>query len=44
MGVALLVAALEIVLVSILSGLLAMLYNITVGITGGAEVVLSDDV
>ena len=44
MGVALLVAALEIVLVSILGGLLAMLYNITVGITGGAEVVLSDDV
>ena len=41
---ALLVAALEIVLVSILGGLLAMLYNITVGITGGAEVVLSDDV
>jgi hypothetical protein len=26
-----------------LGGLLAMLYNITVGITGGAEVVLSDD-
>jgi len=44
MGVTLLVSALEIVLVSILGGLLAMLYNITVGITGGAEVVLSDDV
>jgi len=44
MGATLLVAALEIVLVSILGGLLAMLYNITVGITGGAEVVLSDDV
>ena len=44
MGVTFLVAALEIVLVSLLGGLLAMLYNITVGITGGAEVVLSDDV
>ncbi|CAB4930991.1 unannotated protein [freshwater metagenome] len=44
MGVALLVSALEIVLMSIMGGLLAMLYNITVGITGGAEVVLSDDV
>ena len=44
MGVTLLVSALEIVLMSIMGGLLAMLYNITVGITGGAEVVLSDDV
>jgi hypothetical protein len=33
----------EIILVSALAGLFTILYNLTVGITGGVEVVLSDD-
>lgn len=41
-GVALVVAALEVLLVSALSALLAVFYNLTVGLTGGVEVVLSD--
>lgn len=44
MGVAVLMAAVEIVLVSALGTLFAFLYNLTVGITGGIEVTLSDDV
>lgn len=44
MGIAVVIAALEIALVSILSGLFAVLYNLTVGITGGVEVTFSDDV
>jgi hypothetical protein len=43
MGVTLVLAALEVFLVSLLSALLAMFYNVTVGVTGGVEVVLSDD-
>jgi hypothetical protein len=43
-GIAVVVAALEIALVSIMAGLFAILYNLTVGITGGVEVTLSDDV
>jgi hypothetical protein len=43
MGVTVLVAAFEIVLVSFLATLFAFLYNLTVGITGGVEVTLSDD-
>lgn len=43
-GAAVVIAALEIVLVSILAGLFAMLYNLTVGITGGVEVTFSDAV
>ncbi len=44
MGVAVIVASIEIVLVTILSTIFAILYNLTVGLTGGLEVVLSDEV
>lgn len=44
MGLTVVVAALEIALVSLLSGIFAVLYNITVGITGGVEVTFSDAV
>jgi hypothetical protein len=43
-GVAIVVASVEIVLVSILATLFAVMYNLTVGLTGGVEVVLSDEV
>lgn len=43
-GITVVVAAMEIVLVSILAGLFAILYNITVGITGGVEVTFTDAV
>jgi hypothetical protein len=43
-GVAILVASVEIVLVSLLATLFALMYNLTVGLTGGIEVVLSDEV
>lgn len=42
MGLAVVIAALEIVLVSILAGIFAVLYNLTVGITGGVEVTFTD--
>ncbi len=42
-GATLIVASVEIVLVSALAGLFTILYNLTVGITGGVEVVLSED-
>lgn len=42
MGVAVVVASVEIVLVSILATLFAFMYNLSVGLTGGIEVVLSD--
>ncbi len=44
MGVAVIVASVEIVLVSFLATLFALIYNLSVGITGGVEVVLSDEV
>lgn len=44
MGVAVIIASIEIVLVSILATIFAILYNLSVGLTGGIEVVLSDDV
>ena len=44
MGVAIVIASVEIVLVSLLSTLFAIMYNMTVGLTGGVEVVLSDEV
>ena len=44
MGVTIVIAALEIALVSVMAGLFAVLYNVTVGITGGIEVTLSDSV
>jgi hypothetical protein len=43
-GATLIVASVEIVLVSALAGLFTVMYNLTVGITGGVEVVLSEDV
>ena len=43
-GVAIVIASVEIVLVSLLSTLFAIMYNMTVGLTGGVEVVLSDEV
>lgn len=44
LGVTIVIASIEIVLVSLLATLFAILYNLTVGLTGGLEVVLSDDV
>lgn len=44
MGVTIVVAALEIALVSVMAGLFAILYNLTVGITGGVEITFSDSV
>jgi hypothetical protein len=44
MGVAIVVASVEIVLVSLLATLFAIMYNLSVGLTGGIEVVLSDEV
>ena len=42
MGVAVVVAAVEVVLVSIIATLFAFIYNLSVGLTGGVEVVLTD--
>lgn len=42
-GSTLILASIEIILVSALAGLFTILYNLTVGITGGVEVVLSED-
>ena len=44
MGVAVVIASVEIVLVSFLATLFAIMYNLSVGLTGGVEVVLSDEV
>lgn len=43
MGVTAVLSAFEVIMTSVMGALVALLYNITVGITGGAEVVLSDD-
>ncbi len=43
LGVAVVVASVEIVLVSFLATLFTIIYNLTVGLTGGIEVVLSDE-
>jgi hypothetical protein len=43
-GVAILVSSVEIVLVSLLATVFAIMYNLSVGLTGGIEVVLSDEV
>jgi hypothetical protein len=43
-GVAVVIASVEIVLVSVLATLFAIMYNLSVGLTGGVEVVLSDEV
>ncbi len=42
-GFSLLLAAFEIVMTSALATLIAALYNVTVGFTGGVEVTLSED-
>ncbi|MFM8155056.1 MAG: DUF3566 domain-containing protein [Actinomycetes bacterium] len=42
-GATVVVASVEIVLISIFAGLFAVMYNLAVGLTGGIEVVLSDD-
>ncbi len=42
LGVAVVVAAVEVVLISIVATLFAFMYNLTVGLTGGIEVVLTD--
>lgn len=42
-GATVVVASVEIVLISIFAGLFAVMYNLTVSLTGGIEVVLSDD-
>jgi hypothetical protein len=42
-GGALIIAAVEVILVSLLATIFAFMYNLSVGITGGLEVVLSDD-
>jgi hypothetical protein len=43
LGVAVVLASVEIILVSVLAALFAVMYNLSVGITGGIEVVLSED-
>lgn len=43
LGLAAVIASVEIVLVSLLATLFAFLYNVSVGLTGGVEVILSDD-
>lgn len=43
-GATLIVVSVEIVLISALAGLFTILYNLTVGLTGGVEVVLTEDV
>lgn len=42
-GATVVIASVEIVLISIFAGLFAVMYNLAVGLTGGIEVVLSDD-
>ena len=43
LGAAVVIASVEIILISMFAGLFAVMYNLTVGLTGGIEVVLSDD-
>ncbi len=43
MGISLVMAAMEVVLVAALATLFAFLYNLSVGITGGLEVTLSEE-
>ena len=42
LGLVMVLSAVEIVLVSVLSTLFAVLYNLSVGFTGGVEITLSD--
>ena len=43
MGVAIVIASVEIVLVSIMATLFAFMYNLSVALTGGIEIVVSDE-
>lgn len=43
MGVAVVIASVEIVLVSIMATLFAFMYNLSVALTGGIEIVVSDE-
>jgi len=42
LGVTIVLASVEVILVSILATIFAFMYNLTVGLTGGVEVVLTD--
>lgn len=42
LGVTIVLASVEVILVSILATIFAFMYNVTVGLTGGVEVVLTD--
>ncbi len=42
LGVTIVVASVEVILVSILATIFAFMYNLTVGLTGGVEVILTD--
>ena len=42
LGATMVIASIQIVLISALAAIFAFLYNVSVGITGGIEVVLSD--
>jgi len=44
LGIAVIIGALEVILVSLLAAIFAVMYNLTVGLTGGVEVVLTDAV
>lgn len=44
LGIAAIIAGVEVILVSLLAAIFAVLYNLTVGLTGGVEVVLTDAV
>lgn len=42
LGVTIVLASVEVILVSILATIFAFMYNLTVGLTGGVEIVLTD--
>ena len=42
LGVTIVLASVEVILVSVLATVFAFMYNLTVGLTGGVEVVLTD--
>jgi hypothetical protein len=44
LGIAIIIGAVEVILVSLLAAIFAVMYNLTVGLTGGVEVVLTDAV
>jgi ABC-type sugar transport system permease subunit len=42
LGATIVLASVEVILVSVLAAIFAFMYNLTVGLTGGVEVVLTD--